>query len=57
MGGKIGLHPVWIIFGLLAGGSLLGFIGLLLAIPITTIASVLIKHYIKKYKTSEYYED
>lgn len=57
VGGKIGLHPVWIIFGLLAGGSLLGFIGLLLAIPITTIASVLIKHYIKKYKTSEYYED
>lgn len=57
VGGKIGLHPIWIIFGLLAGGSLLGFIGLLLAIPITTIISVLIKHYIKKYKTSEYYED
>jgi predicted PurR-regulated permease PerM len=57
VGGKVGLHPLWIIFGLLAGGSLLGFIGLLLAIPITTIASVLIRHYIKKYQNSEYYED
>jgi putative permease len=57
VGGKVGLHPMWIIFGLLAGGSLLGFIGLLLAIPITTIISVLIKHYIEKYKHSEYYED
>jgi putative permease len=57
VGGKIGLHPMWIIFGLLAGGSLLGFIGLLLAIPITTVISVLIRHYIDKYKHSEYYED
>lgn len=57
VGGKVGLHPLWIIFGLLAGGSLLGFIGLLLAIPITTVLSVFIKHYIKKYKNSEYYEN
>jgi predicted PurR-regulated permease PerM len=51
------LHPLWIIFGLLAGGSILGFLGLVLAIPLTAITSVLIKHYVKKYKTSEYYED
>lgn len=57
VGSKVGLHPLWIIFGLFAGGSLLGFIGLLLAIPITTIVSVLIKYYIKKYKKSDYYED
>jgi predicted PurR-regulated permease PerM len=57
VGGKIGLHPMWIIFGLLAGGTLLGFIGLLLAIPITTVISVLIRYYIDKYKHSEYYED
>ena len=56
VGGKIGLHPVWIIFGLLAGGALLGFVGLLLAIPITTIISVLLKHYVNKYKKSEFYE-
>jgi predicted PurR-regulated permease PerM len=57
VGGKVGLHPLWIIFGLLSGGSLLGFIGLLLAIPITTIISVLIRHYIRKYKNSGYYGD
>lgn len=57
VGKKVELHPLWIIFGLLAGGSILGFLGLVLAIPLTTIISVLIKHYVKKYKTSEYYED
>lgn len=56
VGGKVGLHPLWIIFGLFAGGSLLGFTGLLLAIPLTTILSVLVRHYIKKYKNSGYYE-
>ena len=33
VGDRIGLHPVWIIFALLAGGALLGFTGVLLAVP------------------------
>jgi predicted PurR-regulated permease PerM len=56
VGEKVGLHPFWAIFGLIALGSLLGFIGFLLAIPITAIISVLITHYVKKYKKSEFYE-
>jgi predicted PurR-regulated permease PerM len=42
VGEKIGLHPVWIIFSLLAGISWFGLIGLVLAIPVATIARVLI---------------
>jgi predicted PurR-regulated permease PerM len=57
VGSKVGLHPVWVIFGLLTGGSLFGFIGMLIAIPITAIISVLFSHYVKKYKKSEYYEN
>ena len=33
VGEKVGLHPVWIIFALLAGGSWLGFLGILIALP------------------------
>lgn len=57
VGDKVGLHPLWIIFGLFIGGSIFGFIGLVLAIPITTIISVIIKHFIIKYKNSKYYEN
>ncbi len=41
VGDKVGLHPVWIIFGLLAGGSLFGFVGVLIAIPVTAVVGVL----------------
>ena len=34
VGDRVGLHPVWIIFALLAGGALFGFVGLLLAVPV-----------------------
>src|SRR5205823_2836896 len=34
VGDRIGLHPVWIMFALLAGGSLLGFVGVLVAVPL-----------------------
>lgn len=47
VGKKIGLHPLWIIFALFAGGSMFGFIGLLSALPIAGVLGVLIKFYIK----------
>ncbi|MCX7338810.1 MAG: AI-2E family transporter [Alphaproteobacteria bacterium] len=43
IGGKIGLHPVWILFALLAGGNLFGFAGALFALPMAAIASVLVR--------------
>jgi predicted PurR-regulated permease PerM len=37
---RVGLHPVWIMFALLAGGSLLGFVGVLIAVPVAAVIGV-----------------
>ncbi len=50
IGSKIGLHPVWIIFGLFFFGALFGFVGLLIAVPLTAICGVIIKHLALEYK-------
>ncbi len=50
IGSKIGLHPVWIIFGLFFFGALFGFVGVLVAVPLTAICGVIIKHFALKYK-------
>lgn len=50
VGDKVGLHPVWIIFGLFVFGILFGFIGVLLAMPATAICGVLIKFCALQYK-------
>ena len=47
VGSRVGLHPLWIIFGLFAFAQLLGFAGLLLAVPLTAISGVIIKSLIK----------
>jgi predicted PurR-regulated permease PerM len=43
VGGRIGLHPVWILFALLAGGTWLGFVGILMAIPTAAIIGVIVR--------------
>ncbi len=55
IGGRIGLHPVWIIFALLAGGSLLGFLGVLLALPTAAIIGVLVRYSVSRYLDSHLY--
>ncbi|MBK18013.1 MAG: AI-2E family transporter [Rhodospirillaceae bacterium] len=55
VGDKIGLHPVWIIFALLAGGALFGFTGMLLAIPVAAVIGVVGRFGISKYKSSSAY--
>lgn len=55
IGESIGIHPVWILFALLTGGVLLGFLGLLIAIPAAAVIGVLVRHSIENYKKSEYY--
>ncbi|NQV85279.1 MAG: AI-2E family transporter [Rhodospirillales bacterium] len=52
VGDRIGLHPVWIIFALLAGGALLGFTGVLLAVPMAAIIGVLIRFALSRYLDS-----
>lgn len=55
VGDKVNLHPLWIIFGMLAGGTLFGFVGILLAIPVTAVIGVLARFAIGQYLESEYY--
>ena len=43
VGDRVGLHPVWIIFALLSGGALFGFLGLLLAVPVAALIGVLVR--------------
>lgn len=55
VGKKIGLHPVWVIFGLLALGSLFGFVGMLLAVPLAATIGVLVRHATSGYLESPLY--
>ena len=52
VGDAVGLHPVWVIFALLAGASLFGFLGVLLAVPIMAIVGVLARYGLQRYLAS-----
>lgn len=56
VGESVGLHPLWIFFALLAGASLMGIVGMLIAVPVAAIASVLLGFTIEQYKQSAYYQ-
>jgi predicted PurR-regulated permease PerM len=56
VGDRIGLHPVAVIFALMAGGSLFGFFGVLLALPAAAVIMVLLHFLNQHYKTSQYYQ-
>lgn len=55
VGDRIGLHPVAVIFAILAGGHLFGFTGVLLALPVAAVLMVLIRHLKHHYVQSEIY--
>jgi len=55
VGDKIGLHPVAVIFAVMAGGSLFGFLGLLLALPVAAIANVMLRYLHERYSQSPLY--
>ena len=58
VGDRIGLHPVAVIFAILAGGQLFGFLGILLALPVTAALNVLVRHLRDEYtKSTLYHED
>jgi predicted PurR-regulated permease PerM len=56
MGSRLGVHPFWLIFGLFSGGALFGFLGVLLSIPATATAGVLVRFFIRRYKNSPLYK-
>ena len=55
LGDRIGLHPVAVIFAVLAGGQLFGFFGVLLALPVAAVILVLLRHAHEEYVRSHLY--
>lgn len=55
VGDRVGLHPVWIMFALLAGGSLFGFVGVLVAVPVAAVVGVIVRHFLARYRESDLY--
>jgi predicted PurR-regulated permease PerM len=52
VGSSIGVHPVWLMFALFAFGSLFGFVGVLLAVPVTAAIGVLVRFAVEQYRQS-----
>ena len=55
VGERVNLHPVWVFFALFAGGSLAGFVGMLLALPAAAVIGVLIRFVTQRYLASDLY--
>jgi predicted PurR-regulated permease PerM len=55
VGERVGLHPVWVMFALFAGGALFGFLGMLLALPVAAVLGVLVRFAIARYRQSPLY--
>ncbi len=56
VGDSVGLHPLWVMFALLAGGSLMGIVGMLIAVPVAAVIGVLGGFAIQQYKASPLYQ-
>jgi predicted PurR-regulated permease PerM len=55
VGDRIGLHPVAVIFAIMAGGQLAGFTGVLLALPVAAVLMVWLRYLLGRYKGSSLY--
>jgi predicted PurR-regulated permease PerM len=55
VGDRVGLSPVTVVFAVMTGGTLFGFLGMLLALPVAAVANVLIRHLHAGYTTSRFY--
>jgi predicted PurR-regulated permease PerM len=57
IGDRVNLHPVWVIFALLAFGKLFGFLGVLLALPAAAVAGVMVRFGMSRYLASAFYDE
>jgi predicted PurR-regulated permease PerM len=55
IGDRIGLHPVAVIFAVMAGAQLFGFFGMLIALPTAAVIVVLLRHFYEQYLNSHFY--
>jgi predicted PurR-regulated permease PerM len=56
VGTAVGLHPVWLIFALSAFGSIFGFVGMLVAVPVSAALGVIVRFLIERYKQGRLYK-
>ncbi len=56
LGDSVGLHPLWILFALMAGGALFGILGMLLAVPVAAVVGVIGGFAIQQYKRTSLYQ-
>ena len=56
VGKRVGLHPLWILFAILAGGCLAGFLGVLVAVPVAAVIGVVLRWLNKLYQSSSFYK-
>jgi predicted PurR-regulated permease PerM len=57
LGDRVGLPAVWVIFSLFAGGAAFGFLGIMLAVPVTATLGVLARFWLRRYLHSPLYLD
>ena len=55
VGESVDLHPVWVMFALMAFGSLMGLTGMLIAVPVAASVGILVRFAIRRYKESAYF--
>ncbi|MDJ0929637.1 AI-2E family transporter [Breoghania sp.] len=55
IGDRVGLHPVWLMFALFAFGYLFGFVGMMVAVPVSAAIGVLARFGLEQYLTSSFY--
>ena len=57
VGSRIRLHPVWVIFAVLAGTALFGLIGTFLATPVAAVIAVLVRFGVERWNRSDYFRE
>lgn len=57
IGERVGLHAVWVLLAVFAGGHLMGFVGVLIALPVAAVLAVLIRFTLQQYLKSDLYDD
>jgi len=55
IGGHVGLHPVWLMLSLAVFGTLFGFVGLLVAVPLGAAVGVIVRYMVERYTESALY--
>jgi predicted PurR-regulated permease PerM len=55
IGTRIGLHPVWVLFAVFAGGTVAGLAGVFLAVPVAAVLGVIMRAALAHYRESEFY--